>query len=304
MDTIRFASNTTLSLCPRREKHMVINDIKNIFEKIGSYKLRVLKTEDILKWKDNNFSRDHIRSIDFSELLGTTGVVVAAFEYNINSPELPEGCMSISPYYYFSNMYYMQLKEELRDYIHGDEIKILNHTPLKILANISGIGYFGKNSIIHNDEFGSTMFLYALGINEECTWDTISREESDCGDCTLCIEACPMGALDKGYVLNREKCIRYYMLEGREVPEWIGSKMGKRLLGCDVCQNACPKNIRTIKMEKMPEYDREIFLIDNYIKNKDKGLKQYINPLSKLIGRNYARTKRVLYQCEIISKNE
>lgn len=288
----------------KREKYMIIKDIENIFKKIGPHKFRLLKTEDILKWRDDNSHKEHIKNIDLSDILDTRGVVVAAFEYNINSPELPEGCMSISPYYYFSNIYYMKLKEEIRNLGYGDEIKFFNHIPLKILANISGIGYFGKNTIIHNDEFGSAMFLYALGIKEECMWDTISRVESDCGDCRLCIDACPMGALDKDYVLNREKCIRNYMLEGIEVPQGVGKKMGKRLLGCDICQNACPKNIRTSKIEKMPDYDKEIFLIDNYIKNKDKGLKQYINPLSKLIGRNYARTKRVLYQCEIISKNK
>jgi len=282
---------------------MVINELEHIFEKISPYIYRTIKTEDILEWQNENSNNEYIKNLDFSELEDLAGLVIAGFEYNIDSPELPEGCMSISPYYYFSNIYYMKLKDELAGFEEKDGIKILKSVPLKVLANVSGLGYYGKNSIIHNEEFGSTMFLYAVGIKVDCSWNPMSSEHSDCGRCRRCIEACPTEALDEGFILDREKCIRNYMLEGIEVPEWIGKKMGKRLLGCDICQSVCPKNNRKPETEKMPDYDSEIFLVDNYLENRDKGLKKYINPLSQWIGRNYARTKRVLYQCEIIDRN-
>jgi ferredoxin len=287
---------------------MLVSRLEEIFEKISPYMYRILRTEDILKWKDENSDNENIKILDFSEIDSFECVIIAAFEYNSVEPVLPEGCMSISPYYYFSNKYYMKLKNELGPMEDSGEIRILRNAPLKTLANLSGLGYYGKNSIIHNDEFGSSMFLYGLVINEknneDLQWKDINCDFTDCGSCRRCIEACPSGALDESGLLNREKCIRNYMLEGIEVPEDIGNIMGKRLLGCNICRNACPKNNRKPLTERMPDYDQEIFLIRNYLDNKDKGLKNFINPLSEWIGRNYARTKRVLYQCEIIDKNE
>lgn len=287
---------------------MIIKDIENIFEKTSPYMYRLVKTDDILKWQKENSANEHIGVLGFSELEGFEGVLIAALEYNPEGPVLPEGCMSISPYYYFSNSYYLKLGSELRQMEDTSEIRILRKSPLKVLANISGLGYYGKNSIIHNDEFGSSIFLYGIGINGEesdnIEWDEISNVFSDCGTCRICIEACPTGALDESGMLNREKCIRNYMLEGIEVPDEIGKKMGKRLLGCDICRNVCPFNNREPATERMPDYDREIFLIRNYLDNRDKGLKSFIKPLSEWIGRNYARTKRVLYQCEIIDGND
>lgn len=286
---------------------MEVKDLEGIFEEISPYMYRILKTEDILKWQKEKSDNENIKVLDFSEIEGFEEVVIAAFEYNPEEPVLPEGCMSISPYYYFSNIYYMKLKNELQPMDDCGEIRILMHSPLKTLANISGLGYYGKNSIIHNDEFGSSMFLYGVGINMEkddhFNWNNINNDFSDCGSCRRCIEACPTGALDESGILNREKCMRNYMLEGIEVPDWIGEKMGKRLLGCDICRNICPKNNREPLTERMPDYDRDVFFIRNYLDNREKGLKKYINPLSQWIGRNYARTKRVLYQCEIIDRN-
>jgi epoxyqueuosine reductase QueG len=185
---------------------------------------------------------------------------------------------------------------------------------LKVLAAISGLGYYGKNTLIHNESFGSAMFLYAYETFEDMDWDELISSKdymdfSDCKECRKCVDACPTGALDSSYKLNRVKCMRNYMLEGISVPEDIKPFMEDRLLGCDICQQACPKNQITTKTYLMPSFeelqtqDREAFIVENYIKNKDRGFKKYMNSLSMYIGKNYARSKRVLEQCEIIYDN-
>jgi epoxyqueuosine reductase len=290
----------------RQERSMEVKELKGIFQQISPYKVRILKTDDILKWQDKNSDNENISLLDFSEIKDFDGVVIAGFEYNPKEPVLPDGCMAVSPYYYFSNRYYMKLKKELMPYENGGEIRILRDTSLKILANISGLGYYGKNSLIHNDEFGTSMFLYGLAINigeDDFKWNDINNKFTDCGNCRRCVDACPTGALDENGIFNREKCVRNYMLEGIEVPEEMKKHMGKRLLGCNICREACPKNNRLSLTEEMPDYDREIFLVRNYLDNRDKGLKRFINPLSQWIGKNYARTRRVLYQCQIIDEN-
>ncbi len=195
------------------------------------------------------------------------------------------------------NMVLEELKEK------GYKVRKINQAHLKTLANLSGIGYYGKNSIIHNDEFGSQMFLYAFTTDESLDWDEINHKLSDCGDCTICLESCPNKALED-YKLIREKCIRNYTLEGKYIPDKIRDTLGSRLIGCDKCQTVCPKNFS--KNEDLPIMniqERELLLPDQYLKNWEKGLKTHIRKLGDLIGYNYARTNRVLVQSIISAGN-
>lgn len=68
------------------------------------------------------------------------------------------------------------------------------------LAVRAGIGYYGKNNLVINDDYGSFIFLgYIL---TDLDLDYNERLESKCGDCTLCLQACSGGALEEPYRLN------------------------------------------------------------------------------------------------------
>lgn len=280
-----------------------MTEIKNISDGIGPNIIKTIKSEEIKQWQLKNLDNKLINNIDLNEIEDIQNITIIGFEYNLGYPDLPQGCMSISPYYYFSNKYFLELKELFKKMEEQNKIKILLKSPLKVYANLAGVGYYGKNSIIHNDIFGSTMFLYGIGIYETQNCVELNEVYSDCGSCNICVVACPTKALDGSGRLTKEKCLRNYMLEDREVPFEYRAKMGDRLLGCDICQKVCPKNIKASYTNIMPDYDEDTFYVDNYLKNKDKGLKQYLNPLSEWIGKNYARKNRVLKQCEIISEN-
>ena len=66
--------------------------------------------------------------------------------------------------------------------------------------------------------------------------------EGKCGDCNLCIKACPTGALEGPYRFNPKKCISYLTQTKDKIPYELRSKMGNKIYGCDTCQLACPKN--------------------------------------------------------------
>ena len=70
-----------------------------------------------------------------------------------------------------------------------------------------------------------------------------------CGSCTLCIQACPTGAIVEPYVVDAQLCISYLTIElrgGREViSDELASQMGNRIFGCDDCLDICPFNLRT-----------------------------------------------------------
>ena len=68
-----------------------------------------------------------------------------------------------------------------------------------------------------------------------------------CGNCSLCIQACPTGAIVEPYLLDAERCISYITIERRgsikDLPEELRKKMGNRIFGCDDCLDICPFNI-------------------------------------------------------------
>jgi epoxyqueuosine reductase len=68
--------------------------------------------------------------------------------------------------------------------------------------------------------------------------------EDHCGTCTLCIDACPTGAITEPYVLDSNKCISYATIELRasHLPTTIEENLSGWLYGCDICQDVCPWN--------------------------------------------------------------
>jgi epoxyqueuosine reductase len=64
----------------------------------------------------------------------------------------------------------------------------------------------------------------------------------DCGSCTLCIEACPTGALDEPGTLDATKCLSYWTQSPHPIPPEYGEALGAQVYGCDICQDVCPWN--------------------------------------------------------------
>ncbi len=69
-----------------------------------------------------------------------------------------------------------------------------------------------------------------------------------CGDCRLCLDACPTGALVAPFTVDPRRCIdRNNSLSGEAVPRDIRSRLGGWVYGCDACQEACPHNRRVVR---------------------------------------------------------
>ncbi|SUM70417.1 (Fe-S)-binding protein [Staphylococcus saccharolyticus] len=63
-----------------------------------------------------------------------------------------------------------------------------------------------------------------------------------CGDCTICVDRCPTGALVGNGQLNSQKCISFLTQTKGYLQDEYRYKIGNCLYGCDTCQQVCPKN--------------------------------------------------------------
>lgn len=110
----------------------------------------------------------------------------------------------------------------------------------RAVAERAGIGWSGKNCSIITPEFGSYVYLGDLMTNIPFAPDTPMEDE--CGDCTLCIDVCPTGAIEGPGQLNSKRCIAFLTQTKGFLPDEFRAKIGNRLYGCDTCQTVCPKN--------------------------------------------------------------
>lgn len=110
----------------------------------------------------------------------------------------------------------------------------------RAVAERAGIGWVGKNCALITPEYGSWVYLGEL-ITDLPLPPDIPVEEG-CGDCNLCVDACPTGALVQGGQLNAQRCIAFLTQVKDFIPDEFRAKIGNRLYGCDTCQTVCPKN--------------------------------------------------------------
>jgi epoxyqueuosine reductase len=170
-------------------------------------------------------------------------VVSAALCYYAPGPE-PESGEGRLPRYTWAD-HYAELREKLealggrlggnyRVFVDANQ-----HVDREGAAR-SGVGFYGKNTMLITRRHGSWVVLGALVTDVEI--EPSAPLDLDCGSCTLCIEACPTGALDEPGVLDSTKCLSYWTQAPDAIPERYREELGAQVYGCDICQDVCPWN--------------------------------------------------------------
>ena len=105
----------------------------------------------------------------------------------------------------------------------------------------AGLGWTGRNHQLIIPGAGSQFFLGEVITTTALHPD--SPQESRCGTCHACLDACPTRALEPGGQLDARRCLSYQTIENRgQIPADIASAMGDYIYGCDRCQTVCPHN--------------------------------------------------------------
>jgi epoxyqueuosine reductase len=145
---------------------------------------------------------------------------------------------------------------------HIDNFKYMLFTdtgPLadRYLAYLAGLGFYGRNSFIINEKYGSYVFIGYMLTNYPFEPD--KPLNATCLECGQCIENCPGSAIpenDRGLVV--EKCISYITQKKGSLTDDEKSLLRRTgmVYGCDICQLSCPHN-RKAAETPIPEFSQD-----------------------------------------------
>jgi epoxyqueuosine reductase len=174
---------------------------------------------------------------------GARTVVSAALCYYAPGPEAGVGEGRLPRYTWADHYALLREKLEALGERLGGRYRVLvdanQHVDREGAAR-AGVGFYGKNTMLITRKHGSWVVLGTLVTDVEI--EPSKPLELDCGSCTLCIEACPTGALDEPGVVDSTKCLSYWTQAPDAVPEEYRPELSAQVYGCDICQDVCPWN--------------------------------------------------------------
>lgn len=113
----------------------------------------------------------------------------------------------------------------------------------RAVAQRAGVGWIGKNCCLFVPGAGSLVVLGTLVTTLALPPDDPGPEPfQECGDCDLCIRACPTGALVGPGDLEPSLCLAEATVLKGSIPLPLREPLGNRIYGCDTCQQVCPYN--------------------------------------------------------------
>ena len=130
---------------------------------------------------------------------------------------------------------------------------------LRPAAERAGVSSFGRNNFAYVDGVGSFVVLYGYVVDRQLEAGEPARACQCPPNCHACVDACPTKALYAPFQLDPGKCIGYNnwaRTEERQnavVPRALRPLMGCHVHGCDLCQEACPRNRLKLRQTYDPD---------------------------------------------------
>jgi epoxyqueuosine reductase QueG len=128
----------------------------------------------------------------------------------------------------------------ISSHLPADELPDLSERlPQKTVATLAGLGWIGKSTLLVSPDHGARIRLSVVVTDAVLAADR-PVVRSRCGDCRMCVDACPVGAIrnrnwsqeiDRSSLIDIECCNEHL----RETIETLGRKQV-----CGLCLKACP----------------------------------------------------------------
>ncbi len=252
------------------------------FIKAGITKAELLKEESVyftnwldenrngnMKWMNNSFEKRVDPNLIMEDV---KSVISLAYLYDTPVAHSEDkNIPKISRYAWGERDYHKVIKKKLKSLCKDIEclsagIKTKYYTddgPVmdKAWAVRSGIGWMGKHTNVINQDFGSFFFLATILLNTDLEYDI--ETEDLCSSCSLCVSACPTGAIYDEYELDSNLCISYQTIENHEeIPEELN--LSGWIFGCDICQDVCPFNSKKFYTEDPDFFPKEEIFNKSY----------------------------------------
>jgi epoxyqueuosine reductase len=231
------------------------------FDKVGIAPAVRLDKEgvNLFRWLDAGFhgemawmERWRDKRVDPSQILPNARSIVAV-ALNYFTPHAHGDQPGKISRYAWGDDYHYVLREKLYELLDRIEHEVpetngkvyVDTAPImdKAWAVRAGLGWIGKNTNLITTDLGSWVFLGEIILDIELDYDHEIMPDH-CGSCTMCLDACPTGAIIEPYVVDARKCISYATIELREerLPAEFDGKLEGWIYGCDICQDVCPWN--------------------------------------------------------------
>lgn len=185
----------------------------------------------------------------------------------ISTANVEKGKGKISAYAW-NDDYHITLKEKLIRLIKFIEREVDHKVPNrwytdtgpileKDLAQRAGLGWMGRNTCLINPQIGSFFFLAEIFLGIKLPSDEPFTADY-CGTCTRCLDACPTKAILPNRTIDANLCISYLTIENKgDIPEDLRPNLGNLIFGCDICQEVCPWNKKTVPERKATAFEPE-----------------------------------------------
>lgn len=138
----------------------------------------------------------------------------------------------------------------------GCKVNTNINVPARWASAKAGVTTFGKNNFAYVNGVGSFIIIYTIVIDQKLDYDQPTMNCQCPQNCRACMAACPTAAIYEPFKLNPYKCLGFNAWMRQEknniptvIPEGIREKMGTRVHGCDLCQEACPRNRKKLKSQ-------------------------------------------------------
>jgi epoxyqueuosine reductase len=243
---------------------------------------RPLHFEHFRAWLDAGKNADMAwlaRNVDVREdpsrMLGNCQTVISlAYPYPAVKPRTIDG-FSVARYTNPSEEdYHTRLRSLCRELVlliegkyPGSKSRVcVDSAPVmeRSLAVAAGLGFIGRNNLLIIPGYGSYLYLAEIFTTAALPFHPAEPMAGRCGLCSLCLDACPMGALEAPFVLNASNCLSYLTVEYKgTIAGDFATRMEKCFFGCDRCQEACPFNGESDRSEAVLPSTAEFLDMEN-----------------------------------------